>query len=137
MIHCTLTLLIVITTLLGHAQPPLADVTGLVNDDKGIPLGSVTVSLLQNEKTIQTTMTDSMGVFGFRRLNPGTYSFSFSRVGFEPQTLTGYQLSSGKTSSLLINMLALENALNEVVVVGYGTQKKRTPHRCSSICKNG
>jgi len=124
MIYGMFTLLLVVTTLLGYAQTRLSDVTGLVNDDKGVPLSSVTVSLLQNEKTIQTTITDSMGVFSFHGLNPGIYSFSFSRVGFEPQTLTGYQFSSGKTSSVLINMVALENALNEVVVVGYGTQKK-------------
>ena len=52
------------------------------------------------------------------------YSFTFTYVGYETQTLNGYTLKPGATLSLIVNLKGQSNSLNDVVVVGYGTQRK-------------
>src|SRR6202012_3075838 len=69
-------------------------VNGVVRNDQGDPMFGVTV-VATNLKThlAAGTPTDSMGVFRFYKLPVGEkYSFSFSSVGFLPQTLSGYNI---------------------------------------------
>lgn len=109
-----------------YAQETRMDAKGIVRNDKGGPLQGVTV-VVQNSKTSFTagTQTDSTGTFVFNKLPPGNgYNFTFSYVGYETQTLKGYELKSGTTFSLVIKLKEEDKALNDVVVVGYGTQKK-------------
>ena len=71
------------------------------------------------------TQTDSMGVFRFYKLPVGEkYSFSFSSVGFLPQTLSGYNIKAGASIDILVKLKDQNSALSEVVVVGYGTQRR-------------
>jgi len=112
--------------VLFFGQTQQATVTGVVNNDKGGPLDAATVHIMSGQKRIATTSTDSVGRFKVINVSPGAYSFTVSRVGYEQQTLTGYSLKGGQTTSILITMVPLANAMGEVVVVGYGTQKKAT-----------
>ncbi|MEJ7830325.1 MAG: TonB-dependent receptor, partial [Segetibacter sp.] len=71
------------------------------------------------------TKTDSAGVFAARVPSGGPYTFSFSMVGYEPQTLSGYNIKEGATFTLVVDMKSTAANLEQVIVVGYGTQRKK------------
>jgi TonB-dependent starch-binding outer membrane protein SusC len=108
------------------AQQVTSLVKGLVQSTTAEPLSGVSV-IIRNTKNNFTsgTTTDSAGVFTFSRIPPGgPYSFTFSVVGYEPQTLSGYNIKDDITLSLVVNMKSAVATMNEVVVVGYNTQKR-------------
>ncbi len=111
-----------------HAQVGASSgsVTGMVRSEKGDPLGGVTVVATSSVNGFKAgAATDTGGVFTFTKLPAiGKYTFSFSSVGFEPQTLSDYEIRGNGVISILVKMKGVAGALNEVVVVGYGTQKK-------------
>lgn len=114
--------------LLLHAQPNRADVTGIVKSETtGEALWGVSVTIKNAANNFSASVqTDSNGVFSFSRLPAGTgYSFAFSYVGFETQTLSGYNLKAGADFSLLVELKGREQRINEVVVVGYGSMRKK------------
>lgn len=110
-----------------HAQESSpGSVSGIVRNDKGEPLSGVTV-IATNVNTGLTagSQTDTAGIFRFSKLpSKGHYSFSFSSVGFETQLMSGYEIRESGAISILVRLKAQSGALNEVVVIGYGTQKK-------------
>jgi TonB-linked SusC/RagA family outer membrane protein len=108
------------------AQETGGSVSGIVRNEQGDPVSGITV-IATNLKTGLTAgaQTDSTGLFHFAKLPVGgRYSFSFSGIGFQPQTLSGYTLNSGASTSILVKMKEQANSLNDVVVVGYGTQRR-------------
>ncbi|MBE7170133.1 MAG: SusC/RagA family TonB-linked outer membrane protein [Williamsia sp.] len=109
------------------AQDPGSIVKGIVHGDNNQPLSGVSV-ILRNGKTNFTagTSTDSTGVFTFSRVPTGSsYSFAFSMVGYEPQTMAGYTINGDATLALDVELKNITRSMNEVVVVGYGVQTKR------------
>ncbi len=113
------------TPVPAQERPSL--VKGLVQNNSSEPVPGVSV-ILRNTKNNFTlgTSTDSSGNFTFSRVPAGgPYSFTFSNVGFETQTLSGYNIKNDITLSLLVNMVSTMAALDQVVVVGYGTQKRK------------
>ncbi|WP_018614922.1 SusC/RagA family TonB-linked outer membrane protein [Segetibacter koreensis] len=108
------------------AQRSTSLVKGVVQNNSNEPIPGVSV-VIKNTNTNFTsgTSTDSSGVFTFPRISSGgPYSFTFSAVGYEPQTLAGYNIKNSATLSLAIKMTSTAASLDQVVVVGYGTQKK-------------
>ncbi len=89
-------------------------VSGIVTDDQQIPLPGVTV-LVKGSAT--GTTTNSEGNFSIKANSGQTLVFRF--IGFESQEV----LIQAQTS-LRILLKTDSEALNEVIVVGYGTQKK-------------
>ncbi|WP_228852951.1 SusC/RagA family TonB-linked outer membrane protein [Aegicerativicinus sediminis] len=89
-------------------------VTGNVKDQNGMPLGGVNI-LIQN--TTNGTLTDFDGNFSIEA-SPGDILI-FSYVGMQSITLT---IDSRSTYDVVMQEDASQ--LDEVVVVGYGTQKK-------------
>lgn len=70
-------------------------------------------------------LTDSSGIFSIPNLHPGQrYNLYFEHVGYQRDSLKNYLVSNNENSLLLIRMRLLQSELGEVVVVGYGTQKK-------------
>ncbi len=109
------------------AQEKNSVVRGLVQNSKNEPLAGVTV-IIRNSKNNFTSgvSTDVSGAFSFARIPPGgPYSFIFSAVGYETQTLSGYKVKEDITVSLMIKMKDSVASLDQVVVVGYGTQKRK------------
>ncbi|SOD12353.1 SusC/RagA family TonB-linked outer membrane protein [Pedobacter xixiisoli] len=92
-----------------------ADVTGVVKDDKGLPLPGVGVKV---KGTQQGVSTDAEGKFILKNV-PSNAVIVFTSIGFKEKEV----LFDGKS---VINVTLEEDAkgLSEVVVVGYGTQKK-------------
>jgi len=101
-------------------------VSGIVQNEKGEALDGVSVAA-ENTRSHKSagTVSDEKGLFSFSGLaTGGPYNFTFSHVGYTPQTLKGYTIKNGEKISLMVKLKEQENALNQVVVVGYGTQKR-------------
>lgn len=114
--------------LLLQAQQNRSDVTGIVRSElTGKVMQGVTVTVNNaNNKFSASTVTDSNGVFTFNQLLAGAgYSFSFSYIGYELQTLSGYNLKAGADFSFVVTLKEALTKMDEVVVVGYGTMKKK------------
>lgn len=114
-------LLILFISIAGFAYTCPAQntfsITGVVQDSSGNSISSVNV-LLKGSK-IGTT-TDAAGKYSLT-LPAGKTSgtLSFSHVGFLP-----YELQIPSSGILNVSMEDMPTALTDVVVVGYGTQKK-------------
>lgn len=92
-------------------------ITGVVTDDKGGPLSGVTVTL---KGSTTATSTDGSGKFSID-VPDNNAVLQFSYVGMAIQ-----DVPVGAKDNIAIRMMSTESNLNEVVVVGYGTQKKVT-----------
>lgn len=123
----TLLLLISMLPFCLKAQDKRTMVTGIVKNQSGVPLANVSV-IVRNDKTNFSagTTTDSTGVFSFSRLPAGNnYSFTLSYVGYETQRLNGYSLQPNATFSLVAKLRETGKTLEDIVVIGYGTAKRK------------
>jgi TonB-linked SusC/RagA family outer membrane protein len=93
-------------------------VTGQVNDDSGQPLPGVSIIERGGKNA---TVTDNNGKYSINVPDNAVLIFRF--IGFTTQEQT-LQVKEGHEVTMNISMKAASNGLNEVVVVGYGTQKK-------------
>lgn len=96
-------------------------IKGRVSDSKGITLPGVTIKL--EGASSQTQATDANGNYSFTKVPSGRYTLSFNYLGFARITK---QLTLNEGQESVIDVILTEEAgsLDEVVVVGYGTQKK-------------
>jgi TonB-linked SusC/RagA family outer membrane protein len=120
-------LLFILNLPVLKAQEKATLIKGVVANDKGEPVAGASV-ILRNTKTNFTTgtSTDSSGNFSFSGVvSGGPYSFTFSSVGFEDQTLSGYTLRPDAPLDLTVSMKGASGTLDQVVVVGYGTLKRK------------
>ncbi len=103
-----------------------AMVKGIVKNSNNEPLPGVSV-IINNTKTQFSagTSTDNSGVFTFSKISPGgSYNFTCSIIGYEDQKLSGYSIEEGRLLSLTVQLKGTAATLDQVIVVGYGTQKK-------------
>lgn len=123
----TFLLLCVVFLFTINASAQNTIVTGTVMSENGELLAGVTIKAVSNNsKGNFTTVTNEKGLFSFSQLKPGTsYTLSASYVGYDVNTTT-VSANAGGNNSVLIRMQSANNALNEVVVIGYGTQKRET-----------
>ena len=103
-------------------------IKGQVNDESGQPVSYASVvAKNQSTGTTTATQTDSLGIFTYHNLPAGgPYSFVVSHVGFQTQTLSGYEIKTDADISLLIKLKAIENGLNEIIVTGRAGALNRT-----------
>ena len=108
----------------GHAAKPTAarpsavadtPITGTVLDEKGVGLPGVTIVLMGT--TIGAT-TDANGSF-MLRIPTGTAGATLviSSVGYNRQ-----EVAVGQQTSVTVNLTVAAQALDEAVVIGYGSQ---------------
>ena len=103
-------------TLAGHAQNDTrVTVTGIVTDSVGAGIAQVTVS---EKGTNNAVITGADGKFTIRVAGERSVLL-FTSVGY-----SAYEVRVGKKTQLKIPLQQANKDLNEVVVVGYGTQKK-------------
>ena len=106
-------LLGVLLTVTSYAQD--RKVSGKVTDQKGDAMPGVNVA---NKGTTTGTSTNAEGMFELSGIaDDATLVFSF--IGYKP-----VEVSVGNKSALDVVMDEDNQTLNEVVVVGYGTQKR-------------
>jgi TonB-linked SusC/RagA family outer membrane protein len=109
-----LSLLVASFLFIQNAQAQ-STVTGTVTDKNGKGLPGVTVSV---KGTATATQTDETGKFSIAA--PGTATLVFSSIGYSTTEIP----VQGKTN-IETSLGTLEASLNEVVVIGYGTAKRR------------
>lgn len=99
-----------------HAAAQNRTVSGKVTEENGNPLEGVSVTSTDGK---QGTQTDKAGTYSIS-VSASTKTLIFSIVNFEAQSK-----SIGNNSVINITLRIRDSKLDEVVVVGYGTQKKR------------
>lgn len=104
-----------------------AAVTGTVMNENGEMLLGVTVNASStNPKESFTTTTNEKGLFTFQKLQTGvSYTLTASYIGYD-NAVSNVTVNANGNNSVLIRMQPSTNALNEVVVIGYGTQSRET-----------
>jgi TonB-linked SusC/RagA family outer membrane protein len=103
-------------TIAGLTYRAAVTVQGVVTDDKGNPLPGATVVVKGN--TSVGVSSDADGKFSLS-VPTGNETLVISSIGFVAQEVS----LSGRTT-LTIKLVTDNKALDEVVVVGYGTQKR-------------
>ncbi len=99
---------------LNFALAQNATVKGKVSDNKGVPLPGVTVKA---NGTQNVAVSDVNGNYTIKV--PPNATLTFSYIGFANQNV-----EVGSQDIVNVTLTESQNNLNEVVVVGYGTQKK-------------
>ncbi|MFP4488106.1 MAG: SusC/RagA family TonB-linked outer membrane protein [Bacteroidales bacterium] len=109
-------LLLVLLCLPGVLYAQEREITGTVTDERGVTLPGVTVKV---EGTTRGTSTDMDGIYSILASRGEKLVFSF--IGMEPDTVT-----VADQTVIDVSLSAALEQLDEVVVVGYGVQKKET-----------
>ena len=92
------------------------NISGIVIDNEGLTLPGVSVSV---KGTTNGTITDIDGNYTLKASRGSTLLFSY--IGYESQ-----EIKVENQSNINITLLPSTVGLDEVVVVGYGTQSRRT-----------
>ena len=105
-------------TLTTYAQT--GSISGKVVDDSKLPIPGASV---QVDGTQKITVSDNEGNFRITGLASGTYTLTVKYIGFAAAKLT---VAIGNTNVVSnFSLKGEQTNLNEVIVVGYGTQTKR------------
>ncbi|WP_066219025.1 SusC/RagA family TonB-linked outer membrane protein [Formosa haliotis] len=99
-----------------YAQNQTQTITGVVKGEDDMPLPGVSV-LLEKEGKRTGAVTDFDGVFSIEAAMGDVLKFSY--LGMTPQSL------KVKSATMNVTMVEEVDALEEVVVIGYGTVKKK------------
>ncbi|OKS85517.1 SusC/RagA family TonB-linked outer membrane protein [Mucilaginibacter polytrichastri] len=94
-------------------------ISGKIVDEHNQPLPGATVTI--NGTTIGAA-TDADGNYVIKNVKPGSYTLTAKFVGYEVLSKT---VSVNGTLTLSFNLLPSTKSLNEVVVIGYGTQTRK------------
>ncbi|WP_161554605.1 SusC/RagA family TonB-linked outer membrane protein [Sinomicrobium soli] len=98
-------------------QPGEKQIRGTVSDEDGIPLAGVNILV---KGTAHGTQTDFDGNYSIEVPSQGAV-LTFSYIGFKTE-----EIAIKEQSSINITLSASEQSLDEVVVIGYGRQKRET-----------
>lgn len=104
-----------ITDIAPGNKPQAIVVTGKVTDDKGLPLPGVTVKLKEGPASTSTRKDGSYSI----KLPDGNGTLMFTFIGFATQEVP---VNNNREINVVLKEIA--TGLNDVVVVGYGQQKK-------------
>jgi len=107
-----LALLMILSCSFAFSQKKI---TGKIFDATNQPASGATVTVVGTQ---EATQTDAEGFFSIT-LPSGRSRISVSYVGSETQTIT-----VGNETSITVHLKSAEVDLGEVVVIGYGTQKR-------------
>ena len=102
--------------VVGQAADARIPITGTVVDAKGTPLAGVSV-VLKGKNNVGTT-TNTSGQFRIEAESGDVLVFSI--VGY-----TAQEVAVGKNDNISITLNPIDSKLDEVVVIGYGTSKRR------------
>ena len=120
-----LILFLLIFTSIIYSQTDTKKISGTVVDDKDAPIPGVTVTFEDKD-----TVTDLDGKYSIEVKNSKSI-LRFSYLGYAPQIVV-----VGKNKEINIALQEEKNQLDEVVVIGYGTQKRSNVTGAISKYKN-
>ena len=119
-LRCVLALLVIfllaeITPMSAFAQTGTTEVSGTVLDAKGLPIPGATI---KNQTTAKVAVSDGNGRYKIAAVKGETLVYTF--IGY-----TGKSVLVGNEMQVNVNLIeAPDKTLNDVVVIGYGTQKR-------------
>jgi len=91
-------------------------ITGTITDDKGGPIAGASISARGSKGG---TTTDATGAFSLT-VAPTAKSLIISSVGYNQQ-----EIGIPVNNTLAVTMVASAQSLNDVIVIGYGTTKRK------------
>src|SRR5205823_4796940 len=107
----------------GSGAPETGVIAGVVTaQETGLALPEVRVSVLG---TTLAATADREGRFSIAQVPPGTYRLQARLIGYEVGEIPGVVVAAGQTATTNLRLQPLPVALQEVVVIGYGTQVRR------------
>ena len=104
-----------------------ATVTGIVNNETGGLIAGATITAVNEiQSNAQfTTITSNTGEFSFNQLVVGAkYRFIVSYTGYKEQVIRNYAVKVSGNTVIKVTLDVSNTVLDEVIVVGYGTQKR-------------
>ena len=107
------------------AQGP--QIEGSVLSERGDPLAGVTVRIVESNNNANTrlTATNASGIFTFNNVVYGSsYNLYFEYIGYATDSLIDYRINTNGKNTLMIRLTEQASDLDEIVVVGYGTQRR-------------
>lgn len=115
-LKCTLPVFLMLLSVVAFGQS--GSVTGKVVDEKNLPLPGASVSILG---TTLSTSTDLDGNYRLSGVPTGSQTIVFRFIGYNEITKA---ITVTASTAVNVALTPSSQALNEVVVVGYGTQRK-------------
>src|SRR5581483_9934344 len=95
---------------------PLSTISGTVQDPNGAVIIGAQVELRSGDTVVQTTITDSAGIFKFTKVSFGAYDLNVQSAGFEPADLPVKVTT--QTSAPLRVVLAVSGGHQEATITG-------------------
>ena len=111
-----LSILMLCSLFISGAYAQSRQVSGTVTASEGNPLGGVSVKILGTNSATQTNGSGDYTI----QVEDNNTTLVFSYIGFETS-----QVAVGSRAVVDVTLSTSENTLDELVVVGYGTQSKR------------
>lgn len=111
----TILMILIIFATISYGQSGKTKISGTVVDEKNLPLPGVTVLI---KGTNLAVSTDIDGLYSIA-VGDTNSVLVFSFIGYDNK-----EVVVGSDVTINIKLIPAENKLEEVVVVGYGTQKK-------------
>lgn len=108
-------LLLCLSLAISQVWAQNRNVKGKVTDDNGVPIANASVQI---KGTTQGTTTNAAGAFAIT-VPASAKVLTVSSIGFAP-----FDITIGTKTIVDVKLTSVEKALDEVVVVAYGTQKK-------------
>ncbi|RZK52545.1 MAG: TonB-dependent receptor, partial [Pedobacter sp.] len=95
-------------------------ITGKVVDEKGEPLPGANVLIKELNRNVQTNVDGTFTVSA----PAGNYNVAISFISYSTVTLNKVVVKAGEKTPINVTLKGETGSLNEVLVVGYGTQKR-------------
>ncbi|ARS39146.1 SusC/RagA family protein [Sphingobacteriaceae bacterium GW460-11-11-14-LB5] len=95
-------------------------ISGKIVDEKGDPLPGASILIKELNKVVQSKPDGSFSI----NVPDGTYNIQVSFISYTAVTLNKVVAKSNETITLNVTLKGETGSLNEVIVVGYGTQKR-------------
>lgn len=115
LVKMTIAFLLLLCTAAQAKEPLPPVVKGVVQDANGAPLAGATVTV---KGTRSSTTSNNKGEFSIELPNEKAV-LVVSYIGFEPQ-----EIAPGNKTTVAVQLKPSAGALSDVVIVGYGTQRK-------------
>jgi TonB-linked SusC/RagA family outer membrane protein len=97
-------------------------IRGRLIDEKGESIIGATVTI---DKTKFGTVTDALGIYEIKNVPAGSYKVRITYIGYETTYLTLSTVADNVSDAPVTKVKEDSKALEDVVVVGYGTKLKR------------
>jgi TonB-linked SusC/RagA family outer membrane protein len=113
-------ILVHVTPGCAHAQAPGRIVGTVTEAASGRGVSDANVVIVG---TRVGTRTDTAGAFSLNSVAPGRYALRVARIGFAAAT-DSVVVTSGQTATVNVQLRQVSVTLDQMVVVGYGTQRR-------------